>query len=308
MWGRELRRAVSRARTYGMSIALACTALASGTEAGPAIGQLEIKSLNLIPGRVELQSQNAFAVGNPRRMALEDDGEIEADDNSVAGVRAALEAEYTFNHFFKTRIGIEYENERVEDPPSLDVGNDFATMRLEEYELEAILVLVPRPKAGFALGLLAEYEHPASSDGARILNVGPIVEWLSGSWLATFNPSLVSFFGGERNGAGKHDEKIDFRYAGRLMYEASDEIALALEAYGTVERIGATGSPGEEALLFGDFNQHRLGPVVYWSIAAGALGMIEDEGPELTIGVGALAGLNKSTPDATLKLSLELEF
>ena len=49
------------------------------------------------------------------------------------------------------------------------------------------------------------------------------------------------------------------------------------------------------------FNQHRLGPVVYWSIPA-------DEVAELTIGVGALAGLNASTPDATLKLSLEFEF
>ncbi len=255
----------------------------------------------MVPGRVELQSQNAFGIGNPRRAAIDDGGEIEADDNSIASVRAALEAEYTFNHYLKTRIGIEYEKERIDDPASLEAANDFASMRLEEYEVEAIVVLVPRPKDGFALGLLGEYEHPAAAGGARTFNFGPIIEWISGPWLATFNPSLVSFFGGERNGAGKHDEKVDFRYAGRLMYRASDELALALEAYGTVERIGATGSPGEEALLFGDFNQHRLGPVVYWSVPA-------DEAAELTIGVGALAGLNASTPDATLKLSLEFEF
>jgi hypothetical protein len=300
MLGRGLRRAHCCARAFCLWVAVAVI----GPEvaaAGPAIGQLEIKSLNMVPGRVELQSQNAFGIGDPRRGAILDDGEIEADDNSIAKVRAALEAEYTFNHYFKTRIGIEFEDERIDDASSFEAANQFGPVRLEEYELEAIVVLVPRPEQGFALGLLGEYEHPAASDGARTFNLGPIVEWISGPWLATFNPSLVSFFGGEQNAAGKHDEKVDFRYTARLMYRAADDLALALEAYGTVERIGATGSPGEEALLFGDFNQHRLGPVIYWSIPA--------EGKsEFTLGVGALAGLNEQTPDATLKLSFELEF
>ena len=279
------------------------------TSAGPAIGQFEIKSLKAEPGRVELQSQNAFSFGNPRRRTTDVGGEIEADDNSIASVRAALEIEYTFSRFFKGRIGIEYEKERLDDFSSLSEANSFDRLRLDEYEVEGIIVFLSRPKQGFGLGLLVEYEHSAEADGARTLNYGPIIEWVSGPWLATFNPSLISFFGGERNEHGKHDEKIDFRYAARLMYRAADDLSLAIEAYGTIERIGGTGSPGEEALLFGDFNQHRIGPVVYWSHELnGGFARGKDGETELTIGLGMLAGLNRSTPDATLKLSVELEF
>ena len=309
MVGGKARSAVNRGRSYRALAALVAIGSVDGAYAGPAIGQLEIKSLNMVPGRIELQSQNAFGVGNPGRAAIDDNGDIEADDNSIARVRAALEAEYTINSYLKTRIGIEYEQERLDELTSLGAANEFAALQLDEYELEGIVVLIPRSTEGLALGLLVEYEHPAEDGGARTLNYGPIVEWISGQWIATFNPSLVSFFGGDSNDTGKRDDKIDFRYAARIMYRASDDIGLAVEAYGTVERVGSTGSPGEEALLFGDFNQHRLGPVIYWALAADEAAALR-KGPETeaTIGLGILAGLNKSTPDAMLKLSLELEF
>jgi hypothetical protein len=317
MWGKMLRRAVRRREDYSETskggragLAFAALLVAPGSlTAGPAVGQFEIKSLDAVPGRIEFQSQNAYTLGNPRRAVVEDDDEIEGDDNSVSRARAALELEYSVTRYFKTRIGIEYEKERIDDAASLGEVDDFDRLRLDEYAFEGILILVPRPKQGFALGAVVEYELPFERGGARTLNYGPIIEWVSGPWLATFNPTLIQFFGGETNEDGTHDDKTDFGYTARVLYRASDTLALAIESYGTVERVGGTGHPSEEALKFGDFNQHRVGPVAYFSFEPGdAYELRQGHETEVTLGLGAFAGLNENTPDATLKLSLEVEF
>jgi hypothetical protein len=101
------------------------------------------------------------------------------------------------------------------------------------------------------------------------------------------------------------------------MYTLSPAWALALEGYGTVERIGSTGHPSESAEIFGDFDQHRLGPVLYFTYPlTGFSGSAsnaspisdDDEGMGLDIGLGLLAGLNSNTPDLTFKLSIEVDF
>jgi hypothetical protein len=317
MWGKMLRRAVRRREGYagtsnrrraGLTVG-ALLAAPGSVAAGPAIGQFEIKNLDAVPGRIEFQSQNAYTLGNPRRSVVEEDDEIEGDDNSVSRARAGLEMEYSFTRYFKTRIGIEYEKERIDDVASLGEVDDFDRLRLDEYAFEGILILIPRPKQGFALGAVVEYELPFERGEVRTLNYGPIIEWVSGPWLATFNPTLIQFFGGETNEDGTHDDKTDFGYAARVLYRASDTLALAIEGYGTVERIGRTGHPSDEALEFGDFNQHRVGPVAYFSFEpGGAYELRQGYETEVTLGLGAFAGLNENTPDATLKLSLEVEF
>jgi hypothetical protein len=125
---------------------------------------------------------------------------------------------------------------------------------------------------------------------------------------------VVYAFGGEAENGEEIDDKWDFAYAAQLMYTFSPTWALALEGYGTVERIGSTGNPSESAQLFGDFNQHRLGPVLYFtapldgSAPGNSLPTADTEGTSLNIGLGLLAGLNADTPDLTLKLSIEVEF
>jgi len=78
----------------------------------------------------------------------------------------------------------------------------------------------------------------------------------------------------------------------------------ALEAYGTVDCIGNSGRPGEETELFGDHDQHRVGPIAYYQREFGR----GDDPSELRLGIGILAGLNNHTPDGTFKLSIEYEF
>lgn len=106
-----------------------------------------------------------------------------------------------------------------------------------------------------------------------------------------------------------------------MKYEASDNLALALEAYGTIDRLGSSGNASESARAIGDLNQHRFGPVAYYTwnrpTAAGAKDDDDkanggkdddDDGGSVSLGVGVLFGLNENTPDTTLKTGLEFEF
>lgn len=305
-------RAAYRRAGIGVCAALAGGAAfsASSVQAGPAIGQFEMKSLDSEPGELEFQSQNAYMIGNPRRKTIQEPGgELEADDNSLARARAALELEFGITRYLKGRIGVEYEKERREDFTTSRDAQGYDDLKLDEYAVELIGVIVPRHGDGVGLGVVVEYEIPAESGGAQTLIFGPIFEWADGPWSATAIPMLVQFFGGERNDAGQQDEKIDFAYATQIKYRWSEHFDFALEAYGTVERIGGRGGRSEEAALFGDFDQHRIGPIVYWNFTPEfATAHADDDEQMVSLGVGALFGLNDDTPDTTLKLSMEVYF
>jgi hypothetical protein len=310
-----LRGAPRQGAIAACAVAVSCGSALSGgpAAAGPAIGQFEVKTLSSEPGEIEFQSQNAYAFGQPRRKTITKGGELEADDNSLARQRNALELEFGLTPFLKSRIGIEYEKERREDPASIHDAGGYEHLKLDEYAAEVIWIAIPRKGDGLGVGVVVEYEVPAESGGAQTLIAGPIFEWASGPWLLSLNPTLVQFFGGERNEAGQKDEKVDFGYANQLRYRWSEHIDLAVEAYGTVDRIGGRGGKSEEAALFGDFDQHRLGPVVYWnftpSFAANAKSGDDDDDEQMvSLGVGALFGLNDNTPSTTLKLSMEVTF
>lgn len=284
-------------------------ALDTGTaRAGPAVGQFEIKSLNAEPGEIEVQSQNAYSLGRPSRQTRSTPDGLAADDNSLPRQMHALEIEAGFSHHFKARVGIEFEKERVDEFMSARQAGHFDTIKLDEFELEAILVLKRRLGDGFGFGFLAEYEHPFESSGQRTVTAGPIFEWGHGPWLASLNPRVTQFFGGAADDFGRHDNKLDFGYTAAVKYKASDRLAFALEAYGVVERVGGSGEPGLETQLFGDFDQHRLGPVVYVTFPHAGPHAKSGAEAETKLGVGTLLGLNDDTPDATLKLSVEVVF
>jgi hypothetical protein len=290
---------------------------------GPVIGQYELKTLDSAPGAFEFQSQNAWSWGEPpRQVAATGPGDLVVDDNDIISARYALELEIGITRHFKTRIGIEFEKEQLDEPPSLDQVNDFDDLKLADAGIEFIGILVPRDGDGAGLGVVAEFEGPPDHSEPNNLTLGPIVEFQSGSWFAAAVPMLVYQFGGHVDPGEKVDDKWDFAYAAQLMYEFTPAWALAVEGYGTVERIGDSGNPAEAARLFGDFEQHRIGVVLYYSyefagtprVAAGpAPGALSDageggEGRSLTIGLGLLEGLNNETPDHTIKLSIEVHF
>ena len=291
--------------------------------AEPVIGQFELKTLESAPRAFEFQSQNAWSWGQPSRQIESDDpGGIEFDENAVIRARYALELEMGFTNFLKMRVGIEFEQERLDDPASIEEANDFDALRLADVGAEIVAILVPRRGDGTGLGVVAEIEGPVDHKGPNNLSLGPIIEFQSGRWFAAAVPMAVYAFGGDHEEGERVDNKWDFAYAAQLMYKLSGSWSLALEGYGTVERLESTGHPSEAVQLFGDFDQHRAGAVLYYTydfggsqrseaMAPGSALLTdseEEEGRSMTVGLGLLEGLNENTPDHTLKLSIEVHF
>ncbi len=311
------------ATSIGALITTLFVGSATALAGGPAVNQFEIKDLEVEVGSIEFQSQNAHSFGQPRRKIFSDEpGEFEFDENTVVRQRHALELEFGVTTFFRTRVGIEFEKERLEEPSSVAQADAFDSLVLEELAVEGVVVAIPVPEqGGLGIGALVEYQYPTESSEPQSIVFGPIFQFEHGAWTATTNLTFVHFFAGD---AAERDAKWDFFYAAQLLYKASETWSFALEAYGTVDRLGNSGTRREEQLLFGDFDQHRLGPIVYYAFNAGpsplnglreanGLGGDEDEGgmPDqvaVSIGAGVLVGINQNTPDATLKWSVEVEF
>lgn len=276
--------------------------LSSDAAAEPFIGQFEVKTLDSAAGMFELQSQNAWSWHAPRRAySSTADGELVFDDNSIFRSRYALEVEFGFSERLKMRVGIEAEQERLAAPASLAQADAFGSLEVEEFGAEMVVVFVPRTGDGVGIGAVIEIEGPFDQEEPNHLTVGAIVEYTRSAWTWVGVPMLVHSFGGDVEPGTRRDEKIDFAYATQLIRSLSDDWSIAVEAYGTVERIGDTGTPSLAQTRFGDSNQHRLGLVAYYERTL-------FERSEITLGLGLLEGLNSNTPDHTLKLSIELDF
>jgi len=310
-------------RAWGLlSLALMLSIGTFPAAAGPAINQFEVKDLEVEQGEVEIEDQSDWAFGLPRRKFFDDGGDTEFDDNEVARQRHSIEIGFGLTNWLKIGTGFELEEERVDDPDSFADANSFDSLKVTEIQFEGLVVLVPVKTHGIGLGAYVELQLP-TSDEARTLYVGPIIQAVSGPWSATGNFAFVKFLGGEPEDGEARDEKWDFAYFTQLKYEASEAWAFALEAYGTIDRLGNSGTPSEAAIAIGDQDQHRIGPVLYYTFKRDRMAPVtgmklgaasegddddDDEGTSATLGLGFLAGLNDNTPDGTLKLGLEIEF
>lgn len=294
---------------------------------GPSIGQFEMKQVETEAGDVEFQSQNAYSWGQPRRRLRETGPDEDVfDDNSVVQARNALELEVSWTNWLRTRVGIEFEKERIDDPVSPAQADAFSSLKLDEYAGEVVVVLVPLKGDGFGVAWLTEFEKPVENAEAMTLVIGPLIEAKQGPWRLLINLFVTRFMGGDPEEPGvPRDSKWDFNYAAQVKYDFSNGLELALEGYGTVDRIGNSGARNEAALIFGDHDLHRWGPILYYTTKLGHGSAAhrkdastsdenddddgdDDDVPTATFGIGPLIGLNNNTPDLTLKLSLEVDF
>lgn len=283
----------------------------SNAHAGPAIGQFELKSLEAGPGYVEFQSLNAWSRAGPGVEAQTgQDGDVVTDGNTAFRQRHALEIEYGFSEYLKMRLGVEFERERIEEPVSIWAADRYAALAFDEVGMEVIGIAIPRKGDGFGLGAVVEWERPVESGAMQGVMLGPILEFASGPWFISLMPAMVHHFAGSAE-AGIKDRKWDFTYAAQLAWALGPSWTVAVEAFGTIDRVAGTGERGEATLLYGDHDQHRVGPVLYYELDLGRSlhpWQRKDETSKMEIGVGYLAGLNANTPDGTLKLSIEVEF
>ena len=283
------------------------------TSAGPAIGQFELKDLEIEVGAIEFQSQNAHSFGQPDRKFINDD-ELEFDENEYIRQRHALEIEVSLTSYMRSRVGIEFEKERFDEPESLALANSFDALKLSEAAFETILVIQPPSQRQLGFGLLTELEFAVQDgDQSKSIIFGPILQYDIDAWQVLANIYGVYHFDGEDDG------KWDFSYATRLLYQQSKHWGFGVEAYGTIDRLGNSGHLSEASLLFGDHDQHRLGPIIYYTIdtewnpkelfnATQRTDENDQQGASLNIGIGWFFGLNDDTPDHTLKWSIEYEF
>ncbi len=286
---------------FGFHLLLKSTILSSLACAGPAINQFEVKDLDVDIGTWEFQSQNAHMWKIPKRKySQSESGKFEYDDNSIAKQRHAFEMELGVNEKLRTRIGIEYEKPRLDDDDLSHARRDsFGDFELEELAMEVVYVFIPPRGELMGLGVLMEFQYAINHAESDSFVLSPILAGNKGSWSYVVNPGLVQHFGGT-----EEDNRLDLVYSFQLLRNITSSVELGLEAYGVVDRIGSTGKRHESSLTFGDHDQHRIGPVVYISN-----GFFKYENQSnLTIGLGLFEGLNASTPNRTLKWSLEYEF
>lgn len=240
------------------------------------------------------------AWGQPGRRFIEHrPDDIDYDDNSVVRQRHALEMEVGGFEWLRTRIGIEFEKERLDDPPALANRNDFDSLKLEEIALEGVAVMLAREGDGIGLGVLVEYQHVLESADPDSIVFGPIVDTAWSRWHLVLNPTFVQFFGGSPS-----DDKLDLAYGAHVLYDLTPTWTVGIETYGTVERLASSGTRSDEGRLFGDHDLHRAGPSAYYRCTFGGSG----EPQLLTMGIGLFFGLNDATPAHTLKWSVEFEF
>jgi hypothetical protein len=287
--------------------------------------QFEVKGLDVEKGGVELEYQGDYSFGHPRRK-FEDEGggEFEFDENEVTRQRHILELGFGLTDYLKIQLGIEFEQERLDDPTSIAEANSFDSLKASAIQIEGTLVLIPVKGNGFGLGIQGELEPSVISGEANSFAFGPILEAVSGPWSVTLNPAFRKSQGGEEDpDEGEfRDEKWSFEYAWQAAYKHNDAWTFALEGYGETGRIGNSGTRSEASLEFGDADHHRLGPVIYYTFErpSPAAKSVkddddakggdddDDEGTEITMSFGTLFGLNDETSDVTLKWGMEVEF
>lgn len=309
--------------------------LGGGGSASAQLNQFEIRQPKVEAGEVELEYLGDYHFGQPRRRFIDvAPGELELDGNEFNRQRHTIGLSYGLTKWLSLQIAAEAEQERFEEAESLARARSFDDLKFTEVEFESTIVLIPTPKSGgFGLAALIEYNLPFNRNESDQLFLGSAAQYAWGPWTATANLYAVKHFGGreELDGARISDERWDFQYAAQLKFRINDTIALALEGYGVVERPDDSGTKSEERKLFGDFDRHLLGPVLYYSWGgangrpapkAGKRLRVRDtdsndkngddngssEGPTCTLGAGVLFGLSDNTSNVALKWSLEVEF
>ena len=170
-------------RNLQVALVMAAALQTTPLFAGPSVNQFETKDLESAPGALQFQSQNAISFGQPPRHIIPTTTGYTFDDNTIARERYALEMQMGITSWFRTRVGVEFEKARVEDPSSLALANAFEDLQLTGVAVEGVFVVIPVLTNGIGLGLLTEYDSTLRG-GQNQFYIGPILQAVSGPWTA----------------------------------------------------------------------------------------------------------------------------
>lgn len=313
--------------------------------AGQAQAQFQVEEPEVEKGGVEIEYNGSYFNGIPKRRVVAIDGgeEFAADDNEQKRQGHEIELGLGLTNWVRITLGAEFEEERFEEVTSLDSGDRFHGLTGTEVSANAMIVMLPLKGNGIGLSMFVGASTAIESSEGNTFTIGPAIKLAQGPFSATANLFFSKAFGGDNeeeiNDDGdsvveeRFDDRWDFQYAYQFAYQYNSKLTLAVEGFGTVERLGDSGWSTQATAeviqeladvgvnyrsLFRDHDQHYVGPVVYYKLlgeAEGAGGGDDDEkegeggeSPSLTMGLGVLFGLNSDTPDTAIKWSLASEF
>ncbi len=246
-------------------------------------GVFDVKGADVTKGETEIGTNNTFFSGYP----------VNADR-----LRSSHEIAlgYGFTDWMKAGAKLSF------DKPADD---DF---QLSTAGVEAQLMFKKFEK-GLGLAWFTGVDFRVDRDETNTVTFGPVIQLGTEKTQLLLNPFFATTFGANR------EDGVDFAYAWALKQEIREGLSFGIEGYGVIPNLGD--SPGS------DFQEHRIGPVVYMERAlkggngngkrmsvkdAGAAGGADDGGPKLSLEAGVLFGLTEGTQDTAFKLKAAITF
>lgn len=247
-----------------------------------AAGTFEVKTPEASKGETEIGLNTAFFGGYP----------VNADP-----LRRSLEigAAHAPTDWWKLGAKINLDQE---------VGAD---LRAVTAGVETLVVLRPLG-GGFGLGLYGSLDKALRDDQTNSVTFGPVLQFGTETTSLALNPFLVRTFGQNRT------EGVDLAYGWQVKHALREGFAIGIEGYGVVPNIAD--SPGLA------FQEHRIGPVVYFEralsgVRAGPAKLgardgakdvggpakddADDSGPKFVGEIGVYRGLTDGTQDWAVK-------
>ncbi|HEX7272049.1 MAG TPA: hypothetical protein VF420_07865 [Casimicrobiaceae bacterium] len=182
------------------------------------------------------------------------------------------EVGYGVTSWWKTEVGV----------GTTRVPNE--SYRLDEFEWENIFALTEPGQYWLDLGLFAELAHDYA-EGRNAIAIGPMFQ-------KEFGPALsnVNLFFERELGAGA-ESGAEMSYQFQLKWRGDPRFEPGLQSFGSLGRTND----------FGHQTQANLGPAFFGQILTGGT-------TKLKYDAAVLFGLNKNTPDTTLRFQIEYEF
>lgn len=149
-----------------------------------------------------------------------------------------------------------------------------------------------KARPGFDYGWYSSVDVKVNDQETNTFTFGPIIQFGDDKLSLTLNPFFQKTFGDNRT------EGLDFTYGVMAKREIKEGVAIGLEAYGTIPDIG-NGTPIA-------FQEHRIGPVLYFEHDAGQPHTKGGQQPKAALDIGVYFGMTEATPDVTGKAKLSL--
>jgi hypothetical protein len=178
---------------------------------------------------------------------------------------------YGITPWWKTELGI--GTTRVPD----------ASYKLDEIEWENIFALTEPGQYWLDLGLFAElaYDHP---ERHKAIALGPMFQ----KEIDAFQGNLNVFFERELGSGAEPGAAINYEW--QVKWRGNPRFELGLQGFGTLGRTND----------FGHQMQGNIGPAFFGQILIGARNKLKYD-------AALLFGLNKNTPDTTVRFEIEYE-